>query len=225
MFLDFKSIRLYGLSFWRTIMIPWHIIDRYQSGFSGLLSIQWQPVKYFPLHLLKVEYVNSIQSVIKQRYHFVLMFQCNLKIKFFIQYSRHYFELTQKSMKWLVNQSIGLTFKQSTALILNLKAIRQFPTRKMHWKKLWIKGPWLGLKTATFVEPWLIHYLEMSLTIRRSKFFESRFNFKYFRSCRLAQTVTSMKSKITARIVINKASWYWNIVRSCTVKSVFQSLS
>ena len=24
------------------------------------------------------------------------MFQCNLKIKFFIQYSRHYFELTQK---------------------------------------------------------------------------------------------------------------------------------
>jgi len=37
----------------------------YQSGFSGLLSIQWQLVKYFRLHLLKVEYVNSIQSVIK----------------------------------------------------------------------------------------------------------------------------------------------------------------
>ena len=87
-------------------MIPWHIIDRYQSGFSGLLSIQWQPVKYFRLHLLKVENVNSIQSVIKWKYHFFLLFQCNLKIKIFIQYSRHYFELTQKSMKWLVNQLI-----------------------------------------------------------------------------------------------------------------------
>ena len=154
-----------------------------------------------------------------------LIIPVQLKVKVFIQSLRHCFELTRKSMKWLVNQSCRLGNQTDAVLESNCEGTSAISDEKDALKLSVSKCYCCFMNLARmFLKP-LLANLEISLTILRSKFFESRFNFKYFRSCRLAQTVTSIKSSITARIVINNVSWYWNIVRSCTVKSVFQSLS